>query len=174
MAGRTRTSDVLSPSRRAWVSIKTFMATLYIDTRKSERDSAEDGAEVTLILSDKATTIKLMLTAMREDELTAFQRMITISCENAREVVRERDRIAYRALEEGSTKYPRCFRPQSAVLVREGDEFDLPYLKRDWSGDSGAILEQQATAFSSAPVGVFVAKEEMIGVNRNEGQEAQE
>lgn len=172
--GKSKGTQLLGETRRAWMSVKNFMAIMYFDTRQPEVDAVEGGNEVRIILRDGPTQIKLNLTSWREDELTAFRRFMDMSCANALEVVRERDRVAFTALDEGSTKYPRCFRQQAQLLVREGDEFDHPTLKRVWPGASGENLEQQAHRFSTAPIGVFVSREEMIGGTRDEGEEAQE
>lgn len=170
--------NLISNHRRAWVSIRTLMTTFYHSTRVNNGDFSEIGPESKVILNDGKTQIVLQLTSWREDELTAFLRLITMACETARTVVRERDRVAYTALSEGSTKYPRCFRPQSNILIREGEEFDVPYLPREWGGESGQQLEVQTSALLSTPIGVFIDREEMVSGSTDPapagGQEAEE
>lgn len=82
----------------------------------------------------------MFITDLREDELINLRKIFNLAIDAAMPIVKERDRIAEEAYENGETYYVRCYRPKSRLIINARTAREQQFLKKreNEDGQSGA------------------------------------
>lgn len=110
------------PNRRMWGEFGPFRFALYISEVTVK---TEPGDDISIFFYASGKSFQINLSSLTEEELLAFERMVNISIEAARETCARRDVHAEEALADGRT-FARLFRNTPKIFRRRDDKPDLP------------------------------------------------
>jgi hypothetical protein len=107
----------LSKDRYAWLEVNFGKMVLSVD---EDADDATEGYPTCFLVYQVARSRNLIhnMTALTEEELEAWKTFVDMVYEKALPVVRERDRLAAEAMEQGDDSYARSFRRDPILIVR--------------------------------------------------------
>jgi hypothetical protein len=141
-AGTRRTdlgkSDAeMSPNRFAW--LKCVFGQLVIMVHPTE--PVEDDFDVKILYPQPSgRNIYFDLTSMTEEELDAFDKLMSTAIKWARPIVKERDKRAADAFAAGDDRFPRVYRALPQLIFRKGHErAHWKELRERREGDAGVV-----------------------------------
>ena len=116
--------DRLSRSRWAWVTVYFGQLVIWAEYKKNEEGEETDELQDLKLLEpiQNRPSVTWNLTSCTEEELVALKELIDTAFEWALPIVRERDKEAQDAFENGDDSHGRIYRQVPKLVYRTGPE----------------------------------------------------